>query len=105
MERTAHKRNRAGLRWWHHATIVGILGVGALYLVAHLYSNRLLFYAGPGDPYWIDEIFDSWQVVFGALLGLGVGVWLPKTSRPSRRTGREASRRPAARAAGTVAGH
>lgn len=104
MERRAHQRNRAGLRWWHHTTIAGTLGVGALYLVAHLYSGRLLFYAGPGDPYWIDEIFATWQVVFGALLGLGVGVWVPKTLRPSRHTERESSHTPAARAAETVAG-
>jgi hypothetical protein len=104
MERRAHKRKRAGLRWWHHATIVGALGVGALYLVAHLYSGRLLFYAGPGDPYWIDEIFATWQIVFGTLLGMGVGVWIPKTSKPSRHAKRESSRRPAAGAAETVAG-
>jgi hypothetical protein len=84
MERTAHERRRTHLRWWHHTTIVGVLGVGALYLVGHLYRGMLLYYAGPGDPLWLDDIILWWQIVFGALLGAGIGVWIPTSLKPSR---------------------
>jgi len=84
-------KNRVELHWWHHAAIVGVLGVGALYVVNHLYSGMLLFYDGPGHPHWIDEIVTWWHLVFGSLLGVGVGVWLPKSLGPAavRRTGSE----------------
>jgi hypothetical protein len=83
MEHRTQKRRSGRLRWWHHAVIVGVLGVGALYLVGHLYRGMLLYYAGPGDPMWLDDIIAWWQIVFGTLLGIGVGVWLPSSLRPS----------------------
>lgn len=87
MERRAHNSRRVGLRWWHHATIIGVLGVGALYLVGHLYRGMLLYYSGPGDPLWLDDIIAWWQIVFGALLGIGFGAWVPTFLRPSKNPG------------------
>lgn len=85
MERTTHNKGRVGLRWWHHSMIVGALGVGAIYLVGFLYEGMLLYYAGPGDPLWLKDIIVWWHVVFGTLLGLGFGVWLPVSLKPTRR--------------------
>lgn len=58
-----------------HFAIIGALGVGALYLVSWLYSGQLLYYAGPGDPLWIDDIFFWWQIVFGGMFGMGIIGW------------------------------
>lgn len=94
-----HFTRRARLRWWHHSAIIGALGVGAIYLVDYLSRGTLLYYAGPGDPLWLDDIIVSWHITFGTLLGLGIGVWIPKSltssrvgepqARPSRAVARE----------------
>lgn len=94
MERKKRRDGRFDLRWWHHAALIGALGVGALYLVEYLYPGMLFYYAGPGDPLWIDEIVLWWHVVFGALLGMGVGVWVPTSLKPPGRGIRVAVRSP-----------
>ena len=81
-----HRKNREErprLHWWHHTTIVGALGVGALYVVDRLYAGMLLFYSGPGDPLWIDEIVVWWHVIAGALLGIGFVFLVRQFLRPS----------------------
>lgn len=83
MQSTTQIKKPTRLGWWHHAAFIGALCIGAIYLVEHLYAGMLLFHAGPGDPLWLDDIIAWWHVLSGALLGVGIGVWMPNLLRPS----------------------